>query len=625
MVPFDFDELYNEAKTAVERSGSMEGWKKYGYDDPKIWEADFRKGQTDLYWLSVELCGLDLIESTHRPITDDFFVRKDPYKEAKNWKDAVSKQSTVKNRMLLYPRGSFKSSIDRVDVAQWLICFPSIEVVYMTAEDSLASEFVGQIREYFEIDDDHSFTRFQMLYFAHCIPAKKRESEDRFTSRAKTENEKIPSVRALSLGASTVGKHGQVGKFDDCVSNKNSGPTATAEQRKKVTEEIKLARNIVDGFGYRDYVGTNYDLADAYASLEETLPNLKILRKPAWTVLPHARKKEIHELVAEDVELLFEKDGAGVDRLTFEVIMAEWKVDSFICSCQLLLNPTLTKTVKFTEAMLRKQIVSPEEFPQPGTYFIAEAWDFASTDGSGSDRSFGAVGFFVVEGPLAGRVYIPAITRGRFSKSELPFAVANLANRWKPIKSLGVEKAPAHDWIENDIVRALARVGYNDCPSIEWIPVDNQKGAKNARAESLETLYVDNRIFFSSEIPKDVIDEVIKEHVKFKAGSNRKDDSLDGLAHLSRYLPKGIEVPQTEQERQTAAWDILKRKELHERQFGTTGDTENTYSAKFTSSNTKNPGWKTDGFDHQEIVTPAPTEWEGLPIWKHAEEGIYGA
>src|SRR6267142_458919 len=188
MAPFDFDKLYNDARVAVERSGSDKDWAKHGYTDPKVWEADFRKYQTELYPLCVELLGLDLIESTHRPITDDFFVKKNPYVDAKNWKDAVAKQSTIKNRLLLYPRGSFKSSIDRADVVQWMICFPNIETVYMTAEDTLASEFVAQIREYFEIGEEHPFTRFQMLYFSHCIPAKKRESEDRFTSRAKVDN-----------------------------------------------------------------------------------------------------------------------------------------------------------------------------------------------------------------------------------------------------------------------------------------------------------------------------------------------------------------------------------------------------------------------------------------------------
>lgn len=613
MIPFNFEKLYSDARTATERSGSTEAWIKYGYTDPKVWEADFRNGQTDLYWLSVELLNLALIEKTHRPITDDFFIKKNPYKEAKTYKECIGKQSTVKNRLLLYPRGTFKSSIDMADVIQWIICFPNIRVIYMTAEETLATDFVRQTKSHFQIPESTPMTRFQMLYFSHCIPSKKKEAENQFLSPARTEQQAQPTLLSLSLGMSTAGKHADVAKFDDCVSNTNSGPRATAEQRKKVTDEIKLARPLVDLYGFRDYVGTPYDPADAYSSIQESMagPDLKVLSAPAWVVKPGARKKIIEQLVEDDVELLFPIDGQGVERLTFKALMAEYRSDSFIFSCQYMINPTLTKMVKFTEYMLRKLIVKPEEFPQPGSFFTAQAWDFAVTDGSGSDRSFGVTGQFVTEGPLAGKVYISEIVRGRFSKAELPFKVAGLANRWKPIEKLGIEKSPGADFLENDIVRALNKIGYSDCPPIEWIPVDNQKGAKNARAEGLEALYMEGRVLFSSAIPEDVMDEVIKEHLKFKAGSNRKDDSLDGTAHLTRYLPKNIEPPKTEQEKQTAAWDVLKKKQMHERMFP-------------PNEEKQTPNWKRDGYDRQEIVVPAPTHYEGLPIWKSPEEQYYG-
>jgi phage terminase large subunit-like protein len=613
MAPFDFEKLYNDARIAVERSGSEEGWKKYDYTDPKVWEKDFRNGQTDLYWLSTELLNLALVESTHRPITDDFFIKKNPYKEAKSYKECIGKQSTVKNRLLLYPRGTFKSSIDMADVIQWIVCFPNIRVIYMTAEETLATDFVRQTKSYFQIPESTTMTKFQMLYFSHCIPAKKKEAENQFLSPARTEQQAQPTLLSLSLGMSTAGKHSDVAKFDDCVSNTNSGPRANAEQRKKVTDEIKLARPLVDLYGFRDFIGTPYDPADAYASIQESMagPDLKVLTAPAWTVKPGARKKSIEQLNEDDVELLFPIDGQGVERLTFKALMSEYRSDSFIFSCQYMINPALTRMVKFTEYMLRKLIVAPEDFPQPGSFFTAQAWDFAVTDGSSSDRSFGANGQFVTQGPLAGRLYVTDVVRGRFGKSELPFQVANLANRWKPLEKLGIEKSPGADFLENDITRAMIKVGYSDCPPIEWIPVDNQKGAKNARAEGLETLYLEGRILFSSAIPEDVMDEVIKEHLKFKAGSNRKDDSLDGLAHLTRYIPKNIVIPQTEQEKQTAAWDLLKQKQQHERMFPPNEDKQT-------------PTWKRDGYDRQEPIAAPLTHWEGMPILRHSEEPYYG-
>lgn len=611
MVPFDFEKLYKEAKEKVTATKSTEDWDKYGYDDPKTWEKDFRNGQTDLFWLSVELLDLALVEEVHRPITDDFFIKKNPYVDAKNWRLAISKQSTYKNRLLLYPRGTFKSTIDLADVIQWIICFPNIRVIYMTAEETLANDFVRQVKHYFQVPDDTRMTRFQMLYTEHCVSSKRKEADDQFLSPARKEKQPQPTLLALSLGMSTAGKHADVAKFDDCVSNKNSGPKATPEQRKIVADEIKSARPIIDLYGYRDYVGTYWDGADAYVSLEETISDLKVLKAPAWEVKPAARKKQIHELTEEDVTLLFPLDRNGVPRLTFKALMDEYRVDAFIFSCQYLLNPTLTKVVKFTDQMLRKQIIPSEQFPQDGTYFVASVWDLATTDGKKSDRSCGMAGKFVTAGPLAGRMFVCEIVRGRWSKSDIPFQIANQANRWKPLRNLGIEKPPAHDFLENDIIRALQKVGYADAPSIEWIPIENIKGAKNERAAETEILLVNDQIFFSADIPEDVMNEVIKEHVNFKAGANRKDDAVDTLARLARYLPKEIGVPQTEQEKQTAAWDLLKQKQTHERMFP-------------PSQAPDSPLWKRDGYDRQPEIVPAPTHWEGIPIIKSPEESIYG-
>lgn len=609
--PFDFEKLYKDAKEKVVATKSIEDWDKFGYEDFKVWEKDFRNGQTDLFWLSVEILDLALVDEVHRPITDDFFIKKNPYVEARNWREAISKQSTVKNRLLLWPRGTFKSSIGMADAVQWILCFPSIRVIYFTAEETLANDFVRQVKHYFQVPENSKMTRFQMLYAAHCVSAKRKEADDQFLSPARTDTQPQPTLLALSLGMSTAGKHGDVGFFDDTVSNKNSGPKATPEQRVQVANEIKSARPIIDLYGYRNYTGTYWDSADAYVSLEETISDLKVLKAPAWEIKPAARKKQIHELTEEDVVLLFPIDRNGVPRLTFKALMDEFKVDAFIFSCQYLLNPTLTKTVKFTDPMFRKQIIPSSEFPQDGTYFVADVWDLATSDGKKSDRSCGMVGKFTTAGPLAGRMYVSEIIRGRYSKSELPFQIAGQANRWKPLKNLGIEKPPAHDFLENDIMRAMQKVGYPNCPAIEWIPIENIKGAKNERAAETEILLVNNQVFFSADIPTDVMNEVIKEHVNFKAGANRKDDSVDTLARLARYMPKEISCPQSEQEKQTAAWDLLKQKQQHERMFP-------------PNEEKQTPTWKRDGYDRQPKIVPAPTHYEGMPIIQYPDQQIFG-
>src|SRR5258708_7959490 len=183
--------------------------------------------------------------------------------------------------MLPYPRGTFKSSIDRIDVVQWIICFPNIRVLLMTAEESLAEFFVKDIKKHFLVPDRTKLTQFQMLYYAHCYMGRLKGTQTDFTTRARSEEQPEPTVLGLSLGMSTAGKHFDVGKFDDCVSDINSGPRASPEARKVVSDDLKLKRYLVDGYGYRDYVGTIYDPEDGYAALQATVPDLDVMKKPA--------------------------------------------------------------------------------------------------------------------------------------------------------------------------------------------------------------------------------------------------------------------------------------------------------------------------------------------------------
>lgn len=589
-------QLHAEAFEAVTKTNSEADWKSYGYDNLAVWERDYVMGQRDLYWLCTNLLGLALVEEAHRPITDDFFIRKNPYIQARSWKDAVAKQSTIKNRMLLYPRGSFKSTIDRSDVVQWIICFPNVRIFMMTAEESLAVSFVRDIKKHFAVPENTTLTRFQMLYTAHCVSAKKKEAENQFTSRARTEDAPEPTLLGLSLGMSTAGKHCDLCKFDDCVSDINSGPRATNESRKTVSDDLKLKRYLVDAYGYRDYVGTIYDPDDGYAAIQRTIPDLHVLRKPALTVKKESLKKPKEILGKEDYDLLFAADGDGVPRLTYEALMTEKHVDEYIYSCQFLLEPLASRTVKFTEELLNSHKVGSEGLPQAGTFQTVMAWDFAYSDEKGRDFSVGSVGWFCITGPLAGRCFVVDMVRGRFSKSELAHQVAKMAARWR-VEKIGIEKSSGAEFLENDIMREVHRMGYSDCPQPEWFSVDAQKNAKNARAEGTETLLITDRLYFSSEIA--ILEDVIKEFVNFKPGSKRKDDAVDSIGHLCRYLPTHIEVPRTQQEKNQAVHDMLVQKQINELIF-------------IAQPKPEPP------------PPPMPTEIDGVPIYQSYEHILLG-
>lgn len=543
------------ARSAAQESDSLEEWKGYGFESFEKWNETRNRCYKDLFWFAKDILGYDLVEA-HRLITDEFFIKKDPDKKIHEL-DYVNR-----SRLILFPRGGFKSSIDEADTVQWIVCYPNIRIGLMTGTEDLAISFIKNIKGFFQIAENSKLTQFQMLFYEHCVRATKREEAAVFTTRARTDKKlKEATLEALALMASTSGFHYDVGKFDDVVTNRNSGPGTTSEARKTVYESLRFAAALIEPFGYKFYIGTPYDSDDAWSILQAKNKKLKVFRRPAITIKDYAKQKSFDQLQEEDVELLFPCDAKGFPRLTLEFLKEEYATDEYIFSCNYMLDPQRTVTVRFTEKMIRDRIVLENQLPQPGTYRLFSAWDFADSTGKNSDYSVGVVGMVDV----FGRLYIIEIVRGRFSPSELAFRVADLAARHR-VERIYIEKSPGSTFLHNDIMRELSRQGYGECPSPEWFPVDNQKGAKVKRAEMLESLLTHGHIWFSINI--NIMDDVINEFLKFKPDAKRKDDIIDAIAHLTRVMPARIEPPESDIERTKIVYEILAQKQLQDMYFG---------------------------------------------------------
>jgi hypothetical protein len=69
------------------------------------------------------------VHNTHEEICNDFFVRKDPTKL--NFKQFANEYNVAekKERLLLVPRGGFKSTMNMADSVQWALCFPEVTIL----------------------------------------------------------------------------------------------------------------------------------------------------------------------------------------------------------------------------------------------------------------------------------------------------------------------------------------------------------------------------------------------------------------------------------------------------------------------------------------------------------------
>lgn len=618
------------------------------YETFEEWKDARWKAQTDLFHLCKDIFHLDLIDhfvcpnhkagephdtlptddencsvcgeklepcqgippgvSIHREICN-FFVHKNPLQ-------SIALQDTMKERLLLVPRGCFKSSIDEIDCIQWIIGFPNIRITLFTAAANLGVEFVSHVRSRFIVQADKEgenkrYTHFQMLFPEHCVLPKTKESEDRFTSPARTRTGIVgPSILALSLGQNTSGIHSEVGKFDDCVSNSNSGPGSSQEHRDTIGEQIRLARGVIELYGYRDNIGTPYDEKDAYSyKIAQTdAEDIRVLIKPALELKKESKGKPEDDQVESDFIYLFPVDGAGMPRLTYKELMKIKRDDLKVYCCQYLCKPSASRTVKFTESLLRGQMVPDTNLPQDPDIENYSVWDTAWSIESGSDFTVGAVISVVRK---TGQGFIRELERGRFSKQELPMKVAEQAARWH-CNHIAIEGIPgAEASFDAPIRQHLERLGASHIP-LEFFPVDRAKNAKELRAEMVEDHLQAKRLWFSNNIG--IMDDVIREFVQFKPHSKRKDDIVDAVAHACRYLPKA-EYAQTPAQRAKIIEDIMRGKMETERMF------------PFNPNDDPNFLWS----ERPPALATEPMpmdsfEMDGMkyPVYQNPEEQIYG-
>src|SRR5579885_2292293 len=138
------------------------------------WRARRRQAQTDLWFLSKEIFHRDLFEKTHKPVVQ-FFLKKKPFAPAfrkgitytlADFHEAFSEIAPLEKRkgILLYPRGSYKSSLDEDDITQYIICYPDVRILIMVGESSLGEAFVPNIKQRFVLEEGRDPTEFQMLF-----------------------------------------------------------------------------------------------------------------------------------------------------------------------------------------------------------------------------------------------------------------------------------------------------------------------------------------------------------------------------------------------------------------------------------------------------------------------------
>lgn len=462
------------------------------------------RARTDLYWLARDILGMDaLIERVHRPICD-MFVAKKPGKPL--WE-----QSEIKERLILAPRGHFKTSLDEADIIQWILLDPNIRILIMSGKASVAEAMMTNVKGHFQTNE-----KLRALFPELCPPEGKEFGNlSEFICPGRTKVIKEPTV-LISSGASVkAGLHFDVIKGDDMVNEIN---TLTKEQILKVIMLWNYAMPLVEPYGYLDLIGTNYDDSDLYQWAIENKPKLKWYKVAAWTPKQTFRAAfktgSVKKITEDMVDLLFP------ERFTFEWLNNQRLADEYIFNCQYLLDPTPTDTALFTEEMILRHTIPHGHIPRSGTVF--QVWDTASTQNNHSDFSACATGLYDAQG----RLFVLDVAFGKWSPTELINMIIGQAIKWRP-SCIGIEEANGSRMLQPALDLVSRQMGLS--LYIEWQKTSPNKHKYDTVA-GLQPLFKDDKLYLSAAMNKETRTELMKQFIKYPKTSH--DDIPDAVARL---------------------------------------------------------------------------------------------
>lgn len=208
-----------------------------------------------------QLFGQALLKNLYR--FNEYIIQGDNQESAlsvrphKELADLAQDWSGKRRKLILMPRGSFKSTVVTVAYSIQQICEnPNIRILIGSEVNATAKKFLREIKDHFENND-----RVRYLYGDH-VRKKSRWTDDEITSRLRKVNLKDATVFTTGIDQSRTGSHCDLAILDDPVSATNIN---TPEAREKTLQWYReISNNILDPSGHLIIIGTRWHYNDLY-------------------------------------------------------------------------------------------------------------------------------------------------------------------------------------------------------------------------------------------------------------------------------------------------------------------------------------------------------------------------
>lgn len=161
-------------------------------------------------------------------------------------------QSQTKRKLIVMPRGTFKSSIGVVGYSvSRLIQNPNLRILIDSEVYDNSKNFIREIKGHFENQ--------KLIDLYGSFKTDSNWSEGSITIKQRTKILKESSITASGIGAGKTGQHYDLIIHDDLNSPKNSG---TPEAREKVWQHYQMNTAILEPEGEIIVIGTRFSADD---------------------------------------------------------------------------------------------------------------------------------------------------------------------------------------------------------------------------------------------------------------------------------------------------------------------------------------------------------------------------
>jgi phage terminase large subunit-like protein len=478
--------------------------------------------------------------NTHEEICNEFFVPKDPANYS-TFESFANSYVDLKERLLLVPRGGFKSSINMADCVQWIICYPEVTIAILTGKLDLAKDFVGEVKAHFTLEENFSKTgqqgkyiprqlkdsltgelsvsMFQVLFPEHCVKPEDGNMYE-FQTPAYKAGDKEPTIRATGIEQSLSGSHFCILKLDDVVTEDNS---LSITRMTALNHRISVDKALMHPYGFFDVIGTWYDERDYYgvqikyednlfASQSGEQSTMKIYRRAVWwpTAATLAAGKIESEWTEFDVIMWFPS------RLTFRKMREESKKDPEGFAIKYLNDPRQIHKIKFPRELLMRRTLMASIVPQNG--MIVTAVDTAYSVQNWADYTVILTALI-----YGGRFYIINMVRGRFNEYELPAVIAATVFKWKP-KRLVIEDSMGVKWMGRELKREMDKLQISVPVQYASLGLGSKSRSKAMKAKPVLRLLGDERLYFINSC--EGLEEIYTELEQFTGTVDDKHDDI---------------------------------------------------------------------------------------------------